>query len=382
MGITNKNLDALVVGSFLTLDKSVAEKAGLVIENVRLDRIIESIVDLLSEKIITVAQKTILTRSLLSKHINEFVTVDTKARDKGYKIHADDEIVISIDKLKALADSVLANQNSIVEIQPDFTPDKLKIVYENEDFLVIDKRAGSVVHPAAGVFTGTIANLVRGYLTQKGEYDESIDRAGIVHRLDRGVSGFMVIAKNLESQTELKRAFKDHEVFKLYSATVEKIDKSPFSTTIENRINGALTIPLDEISKDSFGGEIESSLLQKLLATESYSSWVRVEGYIGRDIRFRQRMAFTEARRVEADREALTYILPLSKIRFLIRILTGRTHQIRATLAYCGYKILGDDLYGSSVNLRRLTNNSVIALRSSALAFTFKNKSYLFSEKF
>jgi 23S rRNA pseudouridine1911/1915/1917 synthase len=164
---------------------------------------------------------------------------------------------------------------------------------------VIDKPAGMVVHPAAGHASGTLVNAllhhVRGLSGIGGA-----ERPGVVHRLDRGTSGVMVVAKHDRAHRALSQQFHDRDVVKEYVALV-------WGTARAGRT---------------------------------------FEGPIGRDPKHRQKMS-TRARRA---RPALTRVIEVEALRGVslvhVSIGTGRTHQIRVHLSEAGHPIVGDALYG------------------------------------
>jgi 23S rRNA pseudouridine1911/1915/1917 synthase len=193
----------------------------------------------------------------------------------------------------------------------------LRILYEDDDLVVIDKPAGLVVHPGPGHPTGT---LVHGLLGRGPGWSTigGTERPGIVHRLDRDTSGLMVVARNDEAHRELARQLQRRIIRRRYRAIVV--------------------------------GEVADPA-------------ARIEAPIGRDPKNRQRMAV-----VANGREAITEFrrLGLAGGHSLLEVTlgTGRTHQIRVHLAYIHHPVLGDPVYG-----RRSPIIARPALHAEALTF-------------
>ncbi len=177
----------------------------------------------------------------------------------------------------------------------------LDIIYEDADILVVNKPAGMVVHPAPGNWSGTLVNALVGHSKDlSGEGDAS--RPGIVHRLDKGTSGLLVVAKNDEAHRGLANQFKTHSIKRTYVAIVKgKIELD----------NAKIDLP------------------------------------IGRSRRDRKKMGVVFAK----SRDALTRYKVLKRFEdctlLEVNLKTGRTHQIRVHMAYIGHPILGDDKYGA-----------------------------------
>jgi 23S rRNA pseudouridine1911/1915/1917 synthase len=204
----------------------------------------------------------------------------------------------------------------------------LPIVYEDSDLIVVDKPAGMVVHPAAGHDSGTLVNALLHHVDDlSGIGGER--RPGIVHRLDRGTSGLMVVAKHDAAHQELARQFHDREVEKEYLALV--------------------------------WGVVQAGR--------------RIEEPIGRDPKNRKKMS----NRARRSREAVTRIVRVYHVNpaltlAQIAIHTGRTHQIRVHLSAIGHPIVGDSLYGGvhrrvASDIKAVTKLDRPFLHAAKLAF-------------
>lgn len=203
------------------------------------------------------------------------------------------------------------------ETVPDVAPEEipLDILYEDDHFLAINKPAGMVVHPSFGHSSGTLVNAVLGYLGEKqamgdgswatgnGEDTKTVAgaRAGIVHRLDKGTTGVILVARDERTQERLSVLFKDRKVRKTYRAVVEGVP--------------------------------------------GLDSWT-VEGNIGRHPVERKKMAVLRSggRQAKTDFKVLERLDGFSCIEAYPA--TGRTHQIRVHLSHAGYPVVGDETYG------------------------------------
>jgi 23S rRNA pseudouridine1911/1915/1917 synthase len=204
----------------------------------------------------------------------------------------------------------------------------IRIIYQDEHLVVLDKPAGMVVHPGAGHSTGTLVNALLHHITDLSGIGGEL-RPGIVHRLDRGTSGVMVVAKNDHAHQELSRQFADREVEKEYIALV--------------------------------WGLVQAGR--------------RIDAAIGRDPSQRQKMS-TRARRARQAVTRVTAARHFKGVSLLkVAIATGRTHQIRVHLSAIGHPIVGDPTYGglhrrTPANLRAVQRLERPFLHAARLAFT------------
>jgi 23S rRNA-/tRNA-specific pseudouridylate synthase len=134
----------------------------------------------------------------------------------------------------------------------------------------------------------------------------------------------MVTAKNKSVQEKLKQLFARREVEKIYLAQVERFKPSE----------------LESFSKQDLDKVLDEVMNQEI----SYEDWFKAKGYIGRDNVNRYKMAF-KLYEFGGSKSAKSFFLPIKEDQILIKIVTGRMHQIRATLYYYGYYIKGDNLY-------------------------------------
>ena len=201
-----------------------------------------------------------------------------------------------------------AGDSISVEIPPPRSlqtlPEKipLHILYEDEDLVILNKPAGMVVHPAAGNEEGTLVNAILHHCRDLSGIGGA-QRPGIVHRLDKGTSGCLVVAKHDSAHTALSRQFAARSVTKIYLA---------FASGHFRSKRGVVDAP------------------------------------IGRHPVHRKRMAVVSppsGRQARTEYDVLYEIGANSLVRCILH--TGRTHQIRVHLKHIGHPLLGDSVYGS-----------------------------------
>ena len=260
-----------------------------------------------------------LSRSQLQRLIKDgAVLVAGRAAKANQAVKPGQEISIEVPELIEAAPA------------PEDLP--LPIVYQDKDLIVVDKPAGMVVHPAAGHASGTLVNALLHHVDDlSGIGGEK--RPGIVHRLDKGTSGLMVVAKHDRSHEELARQFAQREVEKEYLA----------------------------------------------LAWGEVMAGRRIDAPIGRDPSNRKKMA-SESARLRRTRAAVTRIVRaehFGRVLTLVQVAihTGRTHQIRVHLSAIGHPIVGDALYGGvhrrvPGDIRAVAQLDRPFLHSARLAFT------------
>lgn len=235
-----------------------------------------------------------LSRSRLQKFIAQgYILVNGCGPKVSQRLNAGDEIRVS-----------LPPPEPIFPI-PEAIP--LKIVYENDDVIVVDKPAGLAVHPAPGHASHTLVNALLAHSTALRSFGDTA-RPGIVHRLDKDTSGLMVVAKNISAQQYLINQFKAHLVSKVYLVLVK----------------GRLT-PMQGI----------------------------IEAPVGRETSNRKRMAVVAGGKEGRTRYRVKeYIGDYTLLE--VQTETGRTHQIRVHLSAIGYPVVGDKVYGvKSAYLKR-----------------------------
>ena len=252
------------------------------------------IIDDIGQRIDTViAEREKISRSAGAKLVEGgAVLVNSKTVAKNYKIRENDIIEIIYPEVQEC------------EIIPQNIP--IKIVYEDNDIIVINKQSGMVVHPAAGNPDGTLVNALLYHCGDSLSGIGGVARPGIVHRIDKDTSGLLVVAKNDDAHMMLSEDLKRHSVSRIYHAIVIGNLKHEFGTVNE---------PIGRHPVD-----------RKKMAV------IKNEAYV--------------------SREAITHYKVIKRYNgfdYIQCVLeTGRTHQIRVHMAYLGHPLLGDEVYGGN----------------------------------
>lgn len=231
------------------------------------------------------------TRNKVQEAIEEgFVLVNDKQVKPNYKVKPGDEIIVFETR-----------PPESTEVIPEELP--LDVVYEDDALMIINKPAGMVVHPGCGNYSGTLVNGLAHYLNSENVDTEGLPRVGLVHRIDKNTSGLIVIGKTEHAMTALAAQFKKHTAHRRYIALV--------------------------------WGDMESD--------EG-----TIEAHIGRNLRFRKKMAaFPEG---DHGKHAITHYKVIKRYNYVtlveLKLETGRTHQIRVHMQHIGHPLFNDSTYG------------------------------------
>ena len=233
-------------------------------------------------------------RTYLQKLIKEGnISVNGKVVSKSsYKLKEDDEIELNVPEPLPL------------EILPEDIP--IDIIYEDDDFMIVNKPKGMVVHPAPGHLTGTLVNAVLYHCKDKLSGINGILRPGIVHRIDKDTSGSLIICKNDSAHRFIADQLKEHSITRIYQG---------IATGHLKDYEGTVDVFLDRDKND----RKKMSVCDKLHGKHAVTHYKVLESFDGYDL-----------------------------VEFKLE--TGRTHQIRVAMKYLNHPLLGDYTYGAANN--------------------------------
>ena len=225
--------------------------------------------------------------------------VNSKSVKSNYKVKPGDIIQV-----------VLPTPPREIELIPENIP--IKIVYEDDDVVVINKEPGMVVHPAYGNYRGTLVNALMWHFKDLPLFNTGEQRPGLVHRIDKNTSGLLVIAKNELALSRLSKQFYDRTTDRVYVAIVWGVPDPKAGT---------------------------------------------VTGNVGRNIRDRKIMqVFPDE---SQGKPAITHYKVTEELGYISKIEckleTGRTHQIRAHFQYIKHPLFNDEEYGGDQILKGTT---------------------------
>lgn len=270
-------------------------------------------------------QKIIITEENVGERIDQYLIEKLQiSRSKVQKMIKEEQIKVNDKKTKNSyllkpADVIIAEE--YIEEEMIAVPEKmdLKIVYEDNDVIVVDKENGMVVHPAVGNKSGTLVNGLLYHSKNLSDINGEF-RPGIVHRIDADTTGLLVVAKNNNAHKILAKQLEEKTTHRKYIALV---------WGIVNTDTGTIDAP------------------------------------IGRDINDRKKMAVTSIN----SKTAITHFKVLERFKdttlIELKLETGRTHQIRVHMNYIGYPIVNDPVYGK----RKKFDNTGQCLHASELGF-------------
>ena len=268
--------------------------------------------------------------SLLYKYIRKKrIKVNGKKEEISYRLKENDILELYIN------DELLEKSNKSSDFKA--ASEDIEILYEDDNIMIINKKAGLIVHPDDDIKVDCLVNRIKNYLFKKGEFNPENENSfapALVNRIDRNTSGIVIAAKNAESLRILNLKMKERELHKKY-----------------------ICILCGTLKKDS-------EILKAFLDKNSSENKVYI----------------SDKMKNKNYKTILTKYSVIDKSKKFtlaeIELLTGRTHQIRAHMAYLGHPLLGDGKYGVN-RINREMGYKYQALCAYKLKFDFKDKDNL-----
>ncbi len=291
----------------------------------------------------------------LAKFLQDISRQQIQVLIKNNLVSKNGQIITKPKELVSIGDIIEVNtikikQKSITmddSIKKDLAK-QVQIIFEHPDFLIVNKPAGLLMHKTNNINSYSLVDIL---ISQYPEIKQAVDpeqnseaiaqhRYGIVHRIDKDTSGLVIIARNQNALVNLKKLFKDRQVYKEYICLVRGIVKNDY---------GNITYPI---------------IRSKLDHTK------RVAVISNKQSRGKQRTAHSEYWVLERYTDSTI---------LKVVIHTGRTHQIRVHMQSIGHPIIGDKLYGGKLEKKDKNSISRQFLHASKLKFEYLGKEYTFS---
>ncbi len=269
---------------------------------------------------------------VLARHVTELSRSRLKLLIEAGAVAVDGQTIRDPNHNVNSGSAILVDVPPPVPAKPEAEPIPLRVVYEDDDMIVIDKPRNLVVHPATGHWTGTLVNALIAHCGASLSGIGGERRPGIVHRLDKDTTGVMVVAKNDRAHRALAAQFADHgksgEPFeRCYLALVWGAPERP---------QGVIDRPIDRHPKSRERMAIREG------GRDAVTHWQVLERYqaaTGQSGKARGKSGGKTGGKTRRPDEPVASLL-------LCRLETGRTHQIRVHLASIGHPIMGDNVYG------------------------------------
>ena len=247
---------------------------------------------------------------VLARHVAELSRSRLKLLIEAGAVAVDGQTICDPSHKVNSGSAILVDVPPPIPAKPEPEPIPLRIIYEDDDIIVIDKPRNLVVHPAAGHWTGTLVNALIAHCGDSLSGIGGVRRPGIVHRLDKDTSGLMVVAKNDLAHRSLTAQFADHG----RTGAMER-GYLAFAWGVPNRPHGTIVAPIDRHP------HAREKMAVREGGREAVTHWEISATFGGRDGK------------------------PVASL-LALRLETGRTHQIRVHLAHTGHPLLGDSVYG------------------------------------